>query len=383
MTLDRYILRMWLGPFLGGLFLVLAVMLLGRTLKLLAEVSDSSAAWLLIGELLVLTTPYFLLLTVPMAFFLSLQNTISSLQQSSEMDALRASGISYRRMFRVFFVIVGLLWLGLSYASMVLLPQGQLGFNNILVKVYAMKGAISFAPQRFTQGLDGITVYVDGEDEVGNYHGLILEDHRDGVSVIYTAKEARFEMGGAYLLLKLKDGVRLEGEGEEQRMLSFDRYQVSIPVPVGQRKILHSKDHVTMMTVSELWHALQSTEDGPTIAEWHRRLLLPTTIIILFFFALPLTLTQKRSGKAGSMIAGVAMLVIVYNVQLLLQHKVSQAVFPGWSMWLGQAVLLGLGVYLSKRAETDRLPKLFGYVGEWIFRLHQLIMKGLARRWKS
>ena len=384
MILDRYMLRLWLGPFMGGLFLVLAVMLLGRALKLLGTVSESAEAWALIAELLVLTMPYFLLLTVPMAFFLSLQNTIAGLQQSSEMDALRASGLSYRRTFRVFFVVAAVLWMGLSYTSMVLLPQGQLGFNNILVKIYAMKGGgISFAPQRFTHGLDGLTVYVDGADDDGTYHGLVLEDHRDGVSVVYTAKSARFDMGGEYLLLKLHDGVRLEGEGDDQRMLAFDRYQVSIPLPGGSRKALQSGDHVTMMTVHELWQAMQSSEDGATIAEWHRRLLLPTTVLILFFFALPLSLTQKRSGKAGSMVAGIALLVVVYNVQLLLHRQVSQGEFPAWSMWLGQAMLLSAGLYLSKRAESDRMPKLFSYVGEWIYLLHQAVMNGLSRRWKA
>lgn len=383
MTLDRYMLRLWLGPFFGGLVFVLAVMLLARALKLLGTVSDTAEAWSLIVDLLALTMPFFLLQIVPMAFFLSLQNTITSLQQSSEMDVLRGSGLSYGRMFRVFFIVVPLLWLALTYVAMVQLPQGQLGFNNILTKIYAMKGAISFAPQRFTRGLDGITVYVDGEDNEGTYHGLILEDHRGGVSVIYTAKSARFDMGGEYLLLKLKDGVRLEGEGADQRMLAFDRYQVTISLPAGNRKILHSKDHVTMMTVPELWHAMHNSQNGAAVAEWNRRLLMPTTTLVLLFFALPLSLTQKRSGKAGSMIGGIALLVMVYNLQLLLYQQVNQGSFPGWSMWLGQALLLLTGLFLTKRAEADRLPKLFSYIGEWIYLLHQAVVNRLSRRWNA
>ena len=221
MILDRYILKSWMGPFVGGLLLVLSVLLLGRALKLLGTVSDSGQIWSLIGELLVLTMPYFLLLTVPMAFFLSMQNTITALQQNSEMDAMRASGVSYSRMFRIFLPVVCVLWLSLSYTSMVLMPNGQINFYNLLAKVYAMKGVITFSPQRFTQGFDGVTVYVDGEDEQGVYHGVILEDNRSGISVIYTAKSARFIMGGSYLELRMNNGVRLEGAGADQRMLSF------------------------------------------------------------------------------------------------------------------------------------------------------------------
>jgi LPS export ABC transporter permease LptF len=393
MTLDRYLLRLWLGPFAGGLILVLGVLLLGRTLKLLGTVSDSGQAWMLIAELLTLTMPYFLLLTVPMAFFLSMQNTIASLQQSSEMDVMRAAGLSYTRMFRSFFVLVVLLWVSLTYTSMVLLPEGQLGFNNILSKIYALKGVITFSPQRFTQGFDGVTVYVDGEDEQGVYHGVILEDHRDGGSVIYTAQSARFDMiaGAAAtgvrgsssisnnLVLNMSHGVRLEGQGADQRMLAFDRYNVAIPVSDGNWQERHSTDHVTMMTPAELWQAVQDDGAG-ALAEWNRRMLLPTTVLILFFFALPLSLTQKRSGKAGSMIAGIALLLIIYNLQLLFHRQVNQGVFPGWSMWLEQVLLLGLGIFLWRRAEADRLPRVFAQAGEWVYLTHQFIMQKLSRR---
>ena len=380
MVLDRYILRLWVGPFLGGLVLVLSVLLLGRALKLLGSVTDSSQAWSIIASLLILTMPYFLLLTAPMAFFLSMQNTIASLQQSSEMDALRASGISYRRMFRSFFLLVALLWLGLTYTSMVWLPQGQLGFNNILVKMYALKGVITFAPQRFTQGFDGVTVYVDGEDEQGEYKGVILEDFRDGISVIYTAETASFDMNQGNLIMKMARGVRLEGQGADQRMLAFDKYHVTIPVPEGKWQRAQSSGHVTMMTVTELWQAYQSENNQAAVAEWNRRLLLPSTVLVLFFFALPLSLTQKRSGKAGSLVAGIALLVLLYNVQLLLHRQVNQGVLSGWTMWAGQGSLLALGIYLWLRAEVDRLPKIFSRVGEWMYLAYQAVMHRLAYR---
>ena len=365
---------------MGGLILVLSVLLLGRSLKLLGTVADGGQAWAIIGSLLILTMPYFLLLTVPMAFFLSMQNTIASLQQSSEMDALRASGISYRRMFRSFFVIVALIWLGLTYTSMAWLPQGQLGINNILVKMYAMKGVITFSPQRFTQGFDGITVYVDGEDEQGTYQGVILEDNRDGAPVVYTAESAQFDMVQGHLSLKMFHGVRLEGQGADQRMLAFEQYQVAIPMSEGGWKRQRSNDHVTMMTAEELWQAYQSEENQAAVAEWNRRLLLPTTVLVLFFFALPLSLTQKRSGKAGSLVVGIALLVLLYNVQLLLHRQVNSGVFSGWTMWAGQGFLLALGVYLWLRAEIDKLPKIFSQAGEWMYLLYQAVMRRLAYR---
>ncbi len=380
-TLDRYILRLWLAPFAGGLAMVLGLLLLGRALKLMENLSDSAGAWGLIVDLLLLTMPYFLLLTVPMAFFLSMQFAITSLQQSSEMDALRASGISYSRMFRSLFVAAALLWGGLSWVSMVWLPQGQLGFNNLLLKVYALKGGITFAPQQFTRSLNDISVYVEGEDEQGVYHGVILDDHRGGGSVIYVAKQARFSSEGQHLILLMDEGVRMEGAGSSQRILAFDAYRVSIPLPSGRFKRQHAGDHVMLMPPAMLWEKVRQGGGSLAIAEWNRRLLLPTTVFVLCLFALPLSLSQKRSGRAGSMMAGIALLVALYNIQLFLHRQVSLGALPGWSMWGVQAGLLALALFLWRRTEQDRLPRVFATAAEWLYLAHQVLIGMMARRW--
>jgi lipopolysaccharide export LptBFGC system permease protein LptF len=201
--------------------------------------------------------------------------------------------------------------------------------------------------------------------------------------VIYTAKSARFIMGGSYLELRMDNGVRLEGAGADQRMLSFDHYQVSIPLSDGKWSKRKSGDHVTMMTMTELWEQMQSAKPAAATAELSRRILLPSTVLILFFFALPLSITQKRSGKAGSLISGIALLVMIYNAQLLLHRQVSQGAFPGWTMWAAQIAMLMLAMFLWRRAEADRMPRLFAVAGEWIYYMHQWIMHRLAHRWSQ
>ncbi|RME53033.1 MAG: YjgP/YjgQ family permease [Caldilineae bacterium] len=380
MILDRLMLRMWAGPFVAGLSLVLGVLVLGRALKLLGDVSSNPEAWTMIGQLLLTTLPYFLLLTVPMAFFLSMQNTIASLQQSSEMDALRAAGVSYIRMFRSLLLVSVLLFVGLLHVSMVLLPKGQLQFNNLMLKVLTMKGSPSFSPQRFTHALDEITIYVDGQEEDGLYRGVILEDHRAGIPVLYTAKAASFSSEGDRLTLKMMDGVRLEGKGEQQRVLAFEVYRVSIPMPSSRFRQQHEGDHVLLMPPAMLWDRASKTSDAEAWAEWNRRILLPSMVLVLALFALPFSLSQKRSGKAGSLIAGIALLILLYNLQLLLHRQVLQQVLPTWTMWGGQVLVLGLAAFLWFRAEQDRLPALFTNISEIFYLVHQRLMALLSRR---
>jgi len=380
MILDRYILRLWLGPFLGGLGIVLAILLLGRALKLLGEIGESMQAWAIMADLLLFTMPYFLLLTIPMAFFLSMQNTITTLQQNSEMDALRASGISYFRMFRSLLAAAILLWLALSWVAMNWMPQSQLNFNNLLLKVYQLKGAISFSPQRFSQNNGPITIYVEGERKDGVYQGLLLEDRRQSTPVFYLAEEAEFHSAGTQLQLLLRNGTRLEGESETQRMLRFDEYKVTIPLHTVHLKAQKLGEHPTMMLPGQLWSYMHTQDDPVAVAEWNRRLTLPILLLSLFFFALPLSLSPKRSGKAGSLLIGIGLLIVLYNIQLMLHRQVSQGEFASWSMWLAQTIQLAFAMYLWRRAETDTLPAFITQSGETFYLLHQWIMQKLGRR---
>ncbi|RMH59769.1 MAG: YjgP/YjgQ family permease, partial [Zetaproteobacteria bacterium] len=217
MTLDRYILRLWLGPFLGGMAIVLGTLLLGRALRLIAEFGDVHQAWSLVGELLTTALPYLFILTIPMAFFLSMQNTITTLQQNSEMDALRASGLSYFRIFRMLFIVAVGLFLLLTWTAMQWMPQSELNANNLMVKIYQLKGGVTFAPKRFSQSQHAVTVYVEGERKNNHYQGIMLEDRRQAIPVFYLAEEGVFRSTGMQLMLLLRHGTRLEGRGKNQR----------------------------------------------------------------------------------------------------------------------------------------------------------------------
>lgn len=381
MILDRYVLRLWVAPFAGGLILATAVLLFGRALKLLALITDSGAPWGLLGELMVFVLPYLILLTVPIAFFLSMQNVVAELQQNSEIDVMRGSGMSYLRIFRSVIAVSLVLYAGLFYASMYVLPQGQLAFNNVLKEIYSLKGSPELTPQRFSRDIEDITFYVQGKDDQGRYHGVMLEDGRPGGPVFYLAESAELISTGDGIRLHLHNGTRLEGEADNQRMLSFSNYDVDIPLAqMGAIKYAHSSDNVIMMTPAQLWKDMRQRHTPDAAAEWHRRLTLPTTILILCAFALPLSLAPKRSGRAGSFLLGIALLIILYNMQLVLFRQVSLGTLPAWSMWAGQLGLLAFGMFLWRRAEQGRLPTWLVQGGEVFYLIHQRMLHWTARR---
>ncbi|MDQ6960342.1 MAG: LptF/LptG family permease [Mariprofundaceae bacterium] len=381
MILDRYIFRLWLTPFAGGLVLVTGVLLLGRALKLLPLITDSGAPWGLLGQLMVFVLPYFTLLTVPVAFFLSMQNVIAGLQQSSEMDAMRAAGLSYMRIFRSIIGVAILLYLALALTSMVWLPKGQLSFNNVLKEIYSLKGSPDFTPRRFSRDMGQITFYVDGKDNQGRYHGVMVEDGRPGGPVYYLAEMAKIVPASGGIRLIMWNGTRLEGKGENQRVRAFKNYEVGLPLgSLSAVKFSRSSDHVIMMTPSELWQRLKLHATPDALAEWNRRLILPTTVLVLCLFALPLSLAPKRSGRTGSFFLGIGLLILLYNAQLVLHRQVELQTIPGWSMWAGQSIFLLTGALLWRRVEQGRLPMWLISGGKVFYLIHQRLTHWIAHR---
>ena len=382
MVLDRYILRLWAGPFLGFLFIVTGVLLLGRVLKLLGMFADKGIDWGIMLTMLMAIIPYFLVITVPIAFFFAMQGMFLRLYQGSEMDALRASGISYIRLLRPIIAAALLLWGLLTVTSLYWMPEGQKSFQQMLIAIQKSKPAPGFDPQRFNRDLEDFTVYVEGKDEKGDLHGFMLEDRRSIVPVVYVAERAEIKKEGPYLNFTLFDGTRLEGSLESLRSLAFDQYQVSLSF--GELGLLKAPttwgSRVFEMSLNELWEAAFESRRLDAIAEFNRRLLLPMTVILLLFFCLPLSITPKRSGKAGSYIFGVLAIMVVYNIQITLHQQVAGGNLPWWNMWVGQLILLLLAVWLFRRASQDRLPSIVAFLGSLSATVHQRLMSYVSRR---
>ncbi|MDQ6979773.1 MAG: LptF/LptG family permease [Mariprofundaceae bacterium] len=360
MILDRYIFRLWLTPFMGALAVVIGILLLGRLLKLIALFADKGVEWGVMASMMAAILPYFLIITIPMAFFFAMQHVILRLYQSSEMDAFRAAGISFFRLFRVLFVVAMVLAVLLEVTAMHWMPQGQKLFQGLLMAIQKMKPAPGFEPLRFNQDLENFTIYVQGQDAEGRFKGFMLEDRRSTTPVVYMAETATLEHIADVLRFTLFNGVRLEGQANKLRSIAFERYQVGMDLgALGLLKVPTWNIRSFEMEGTALWSAIQDGTARPDmISEWHRRLLMPTTLLVLFLFALPLSHTAKRSSKASSYLLGIGIMILIYNVQLALHQQVTHGDAHWYVMWLGQAAFLILGLWLFRRASQDRIPSL-------------------------
>ena len=92
--LNRYVLRQLTAPFIFALAAQTSLMLLSQIAKKFGSLVGKGLPWMVISEVFVLSLPFIIAMTLPMAVLIAVLYTFSHLAADNEITATRASGIS-------------------------------------------------------------------------------------------------------------------------------------------------------------------------------------------------------------------------------------------------------------------------------------------------
>jgi lipopolysaccharide export system permease protein len=218
--LARYLLRQLVAPFCFALAALTSLMLLNQVAKRFGALIGKGLPWSVIAEVFVLSVPFILAMTLPMAVLVAVLYTFSHLAADSEVTALRASGVSVPR---ILFPV--LLW-GLAMAAVnfafvdQVLPRSNARLRALLIDIGRKKPTFELReqvinevpPSKYflrasridaaTGRLSGVTIYDVGDQAerrviyadsglmayASNQQDLTLQLH-DGVIHEYRATE--------------------------------------------------------------------------------------------------------------------------------------------------------------------------------------------------
>jgi lipopolysaccharide export system permease protein len=95
--LSRYVLKEHLGPLTFSLTALTSLLLLNYIAKRFGELVGKGLPWTVISEFFLLSIPFTVALTLPMAVLVATLHAFSRLAAENEITALRASGVSLQR----------------------------------------------------------------------------------------------------------------------------------------------------------------------------------------------------------------------------------------------------------------------------------------------
>ena len=324
--IDRYLLRLAFWPLLGATGVTLIALLLERTLRLLDMLSASSDRFGFVAQLAVNLVPHYIGLTLPAAFFLALVIVVNRMNQSSEVDALLAAGVSLTRLAAPYLCLAAALTAVSLLVFGYLQPYSRYAYRAVLhtAQNAGWNGLVP-AETILTPSKD-LTMTTDEADAAGQrlsriFIRRITDKGREEITTAAMA-ELRRTNDGRNVRLELRDGqqLRFNDQGRPE-VLQFEAFTMQLPM-TGPARLLRARGgDERELTLTELWdqaHSGRSTLPVQTLkGELYGRLARAFALMLLPLLAVPLGMAAKRSGRApGAIVGGLLLLAFHHLVQL-------------------------------------------------------------------
>jgi len=213
--LDIFILKSYLGPLVLTFFIALFILVMQFLWKYVDDLVGKGLEWYVIAELMFYASSTFVPLALPLAILLSSLMTFGNLGENYELVAMKASGISLRRIMKPLVLLSIIISITAFVFSNDVLPSANLKFHSLLYDVRQQKLTLNIREGVFYNGIDGYIIRISEKDQDKNtIKDVMIYDHTDrmGNTKLTMAKHGRMELtpDRSALLFHLFDGYNYE-----------------------------------------------------------------------------------------------------------------------------------------------------------------------------
>ncbi|MCF8258425.1 MAG: LptF/LptG family permease [Flavobacteriales bacterium] len=211
--LYKLVITSYIGPFVLTFFVSLFILLMQFLWKYIDDLVGKGLEWYIIGELMFYASASLVSLALPLAVLISSIMTMGNFGEHYELVAMRASGISLRRVFYPLITFSVAVSLGAFYFSNNILPIANLKMGTLLYDIRHKKPTLDIRPGTFFRNIDGYVIRVTDKGEEGELYGVMIYDHSDNkgnIKVILADSGTMAMRGDRYLEMELFNGYSYE-----------------------------------------------------------------------------------------------------------------------------------------------------------------------------
>jgi len=352
-VLDRYFLKQALRNFFFGVALFVTILTAGDLLFRITRLwLQSKVPFITIVQVFLYSLPSFLVYVFPMSILLSVLLTMNRMASDSEVIALKASGVSIKRMV-IPFVILGI-WV--CICTLVLQERVLPTSSQNLQRIIGGTSVTSWLFQENTFFRDNSEkpneriFYVKKIDrEKLLLSGVIVQEYdQQGLRRILNADQAFLDQG-KWVFVK---GVMYEvgARGEVERVIRFDKEEMA--TRQNMEDVLKSQKNPQEMSYVELKEYIAREHDNQEqkyrlqLMLWQKTAI-PFAAVFFAFVGVPLGIASPRSGK----VMGIGMSILVvfgYYVLFSVSGTIAEGggMSPFMGAWLSNIVTGIVGVAL-------------------------------------
>ncbi|WP_374138436.1 MULTISPECIES: LPS export ABC transporter permease LptF [unclassified Sphingomonas] len=323
-SIDRYMARLIAVPLLANLVIALMLLVLDRMRILFDFVATEGGPVSVVWQMLANLIPEYLGLGIPIGLLLGVLLAFRRLATTSELDVMRAVGISYTRLLRVpYMFALGLALVNLAIVGFVQ-PYARYAYEGLRFELRTGALGASIKVGEFTNFPRGATVRIErSEDQGRKLSGIFVhaETAKGGWTAV-TAATGQFLAtdNPDEIIFRLTNGTLINAEPgfSVPRVLTFTSHDLPIPLPKSENFRGRGGRNLEL-TLPELAR-IGGASDTPAMlrdtsrSAFHFRLVEVATIFLLPLLALALGVPPKRSSSALGVFLSIVMIVTYHKV---------------------------------------------------------------------
>lgn len=342
---DRYLARLIALPLFSTLVIAAMLLVLDKMLRLFDFVAEEggpvSVVWRMLANLL----PEYLSLGIPIGLLLGILLAFRKIALSSELDALRALGLSYGRLLKVpYMFAIALACLNLFIVGFVQ-PYSRYAYEGLRFELRSGALGASIKVGEFARLGKRITMRIEKSANEGrDLSGIfVMTEAKGGKTLAVTAQKGTFMATDDpdTIILRLTNGVLVHNAPKYRvpRVLSFTGHDLPIPLPkIEAFRNRGGKDRER--TIPELVRIgandkLSAALRNESLANFHFRLVEVAMMLLLPLLAVALAVPPKRSSSALGVFLSIVMVVAYHKVNEAAEGIGARATIdPFFALWI-------------------------------------------------
>lgn len=358
LTIDWYIIRKFIGTYFFSIALIISISIVFDINENLAKFTQNNAPLsAIVFDYYANFVPYFANLFSPLFVFIAVIFFTSKLAGNSEIIAMLAAGISFRRLLRPYMVSCILISLLSFYLSAYVIPHGTI-VRQKFEATYKNKRRVTSADNVQLQVQPGVIAFFQHYDNRQHRaYGFSLDQFKDKKLVSHlTASEAHYDtISLTRYRWQLHQWKLREMHGLRETITSGETLDTIIAIEPTD--LVYSKGQQETFTLPQLrQYVKRQQQRGSTNVvqyqvEYHKRIATSFASFILTLIGLSLSARKRKGGMGLALGIGMALSFIYIMLQTVSATFAVNADFPPMlAAWLPNLLYTIVAYFCYKQA---------------------------------
>lgn len=352
--IDTYIIGKFLGTFFFSLVLILSIAVVFDLTEKMDDFFDSNAPLkAIVFDYYMSFVPFYMNMFTPLFTFISVIFFTSKMAGNTEIIAILASGVSFRRLMVPYFISAAIIAIMSFFLGGFVIPNANkkmLTFENQYISKFKHENVrdIQMAVEK------GVILYIEHYEETSNKGRHFSMEKFDGKMLVSRLTAETITWDSAYTWT-LGNYLQRDFDGMKEHIKRGEK--IDTIIPVQPREFFITSKEAPEMNNTQLREYLdkqrsrgvgniQAFED-----EYYKRYSMPLAAFIMTLMGVSLSSRKVRGGIGLHLGIGLALSAIyILFTTLSSTFSVSGTMTPLMAVWLPNIIFLIIGVYLYHTA---------------------------------